>query len=196
MSRTTARFLAGGVAVVLAATGFSGVAAADTTPAAAPTGSAVVTENNAFLASAANNGVFIVPLPNASVAYDSTTGLATTLPVTGGSINLSGFYGNATLDGSLLFVDVQTGKSVLFKQLAFSADRWRVTGVPVGGTAPVSLLKPAGTVRNSRTGTTQTLSASSLTLDTTGAQFLDSQLNTTFFTGGQAIGSFSFTFNG
>ncbi|MEV7600628.1 hypothetical protein AB0O91_24980 [Kitasatospora sp. NPDC089797] len=195
MSRTTARFLAGGAAVVLAVTGFSGVAAADTAP-AAPTGSAVVTENNAFLASAANSGVFIVPLPNASVAYDSSVGLSTTLPVTGGSINLSSFYGNAALDGSLLFVDVQTGKSVLFKQLAFSADSWRFTGVPNGSTTPVSLLKPAGTVRNSRTGTTQTLTSTGLALDAAGAKFLDTQLNTTFFTAGQAVGSFALTFNG
>jgi hypothetical protein len=196
MSRTTTRFLAGGAAVVLAATGFSGVAAADTTPAVAPTGSAVVVENNTFLQNAATNGVVIVPLPNASVAYDSTTGLSTTLPVTGGSVNLRGYYGNVSLDGSLLFVDIATGKSVLFKQLAFSADRWRVTGVPDGGTAPVSLLKPVGTVRTSQSGTTQTLNASGLALDTTGAQYLDTQLNTTFFTGGQAVGSFSLTFNG
>ncbi|MFG2845692.1 hypothetical protein ACGF12_21330 [Kitasatospora sp. NPDC048296] len=196
MSRTTARFLAGGVAVVLAATGFSGVAAADTTPAATPTGSAVVVENNTFLQNAATSGVFIVPLPNASVAYDSTTGLSTSLPVTGGSVNLRGYYGNVTLDGSLLFVDVQTGKSVLFNQLAFSADRWRVTGVPVGGTAPVSLLRPTGIQHSSQSGTTQTLTASALTLDATGAQYLDTQLNTGFFTAGQGVGSFSFTFNG
>ncbi|MET8622471.1 hypothetical protein ABZW30_01700 [Kitasatospora sp. NPDC004669] len=196
MSRTTARFLAGGVAVVLAVTGFSGLAAADTAPAAIPTGSAVVIENNTFLQSAAGSGVFIVPLPNASVSYDTTKGLSTTLPVTGGSINLRGYYGNATLDGSLLFVDIQTGKSVLFKQLAFSADRWRLTGVPDGATAPVSLLRPAGVQESAQSGTTQTLAASNLTLDTTGAQFLDAQLNTTFFTGGQSVGSFSLTFNG
>ncbi|MFF2141992.1 hypothetical protein [Kitasatospora sp. NPDC058190] len=196
MSRTTARYLAGGVAVVLAVTGLSGAAAADTTPAATPTGSAVVVENNAFLQNAATNGVVIVPLPNAGVSYDVTKGLSTSLPVTGGSVNLRGYYGNATLDGSLLFVDVQTGKSVLFEQLAFSADRWRLTGVPDGATAPVPLLRPAGIQESSQSGTTQSLTASNLTLDTTGAQYLDTQLNTTFFTGGQSVGSFSFTFNG
>ncbi|MFI6153730.1 hypothetical protein ACIBCA_13640 [Kitasatospora sp. NPDC051170] len=195
MSRITARFLAGGVAVVLAATGFSSEAVADTAP-AAPTGSAVVTENNAFLQSAAANGVFIVPLPNASVSYDSTAGLATSLPVTGGSINLKQYYGNASLDGSLLFVDLLTGKSVLFKQLAFSADDWRVTGVPAGGTEPVLLLKPGGTVAASQNGNTQSLTSDNLTVDATGAKYLDAQLNTTFFTGGQKVGSFTFSFTG
>ncbi|MBV6701975.1 hypothetical protein [Kitasatospora aureofaciens] len=195
MSRTTARFLAGGVAVVLAVTGLSGAAAADTT-ATAPTGSAVVVESNAFLQSAATNGVVIVPLPNAGVSYDTTTGLSTTLPVTGGSVNLRGYYGNVTLDGSLLFVDVLTGRSVCFKQLAFSADKWRLTGVPDGSTTPVSLLKPAGIERSAQSGTTQTLTATGFTVDPTGAQFLDTQLSTTFFTGGQSVGSFSLTFNG
>ncbi|WP_031074790.1 hypothetical protein [Streptomyces sp. NRRL WC-3742] len=195
MSRITARFLAGGVAVVLAATAFSSAAVADTAP-AAPTGSAVVTESNAFLQSAAASGVVIVPLPNASVSYDGTTGLATSLPVTGGSINLKSYYGNASLDGSLLFVDLQTGRSVLFKQLAFSADRWRITGVPADGTDPVSLLKPGGTVAASQSGTTQNLTADNLTVDANGAKYLDAQLNTTFFTGGQKVGSFTFSFTG
>ncbi|MER8099648.1 hypothetical protein [Kitasatospora sp. NPDC094016] len=194
MSRTTGRFLAGGVAVVLAVTAFGGVAAADTAP--VPTGSAVVTENNTFLQAAARNGVFIVPLPNASVSYNTTAGLATSLPVTGGSVNLRGYYGNATLGGSLLFVDVFTGKSVLFKQLAFSADDWRLTGVPDGATDPVLLFKPAGLQRTEQSGTTQSLTASALTVDAAGAQFLDSKLNTSFFTNGQAIGSFALTFNG
>ncbi|MGA5817146.1 hypothetical protein ACPC54_04695 [Kitasatospora sp. NPDC094028] len=195
MSRTTARFLAGGVAVVLAATGFSGLAAADTTT-TAPTGSAVVTESNAFLEAAATNGVVIVPLPNASVSYDATNGLATSLPVTGGSLHLSGYYGNATLDGSLLFVDLQTGKSITFSRLAFDASLWRLTGVPDGATAPVSLLKPVGTVRTATSGTTQTLTSTGFAVDYNGAKFLDAQLNTTFFTAGQAVGSFSLTYNG
>ncbi|MFJ3216979.1 hypothetical protein ACIPLC_13800 [Kitasatospora sp. NPDC086801] len=194
MSRTTGRFLAGGVAVVLAVTAFSGVAAADAAP--APTGSAVVTENNTFLQAAAGNGVFIVPLPNAGVSYNTTAGLSTSLPVTGGSVNLRGYYGNATLGGSLLFVDVFTGKSVLFKQLAFSADDWRLTGVPDGATDPVPLFKPAGLQRTEQSGTTQSLTASALTVDAAGAQFLDGKLNTAFFTNGQAVGSFALTVNG
>lgn len=193
MSRITARFLAGGVAVVLAATGFSSSAVADTAP-AAPTGSAVVTENNDFLQSAAASGVVIVPLPNAGVSYDPTTGLATSLPVTGGSINLKQYYGNAALDGSLLVVDLRTGRSVLLKQLAFSADVWRITGVPAGATEAVPLLKPGGTVAASQTGTTQNLTADNLTVDANGAKYLDAQLNTTFFTGGQKVGSFALSF--
>ncbi|MBO1416167.1 hypothetical protein [Streptomyces sp. FH025] len=192
MSRTSARFVAAGAAAVLSLTVLSGAAAADTAPVTA-TGNAVINESNTFLQSAAGNGVVIIPLPQATPSYDSTTGFSVSLPVAGASVNLAGYYGNVQLGGSLLFVDFFTGKSVTFKQLAFSADDWRVTGVPAGGTAPVPLLKPAGVVRTTKVDTTQTLSATDLKVDANGAQFLDTQLNTTFFTSGQSVGSLSLT---
>ncbi|MFE7532249.1 hypothetical protein ACFU7Y_42110 [Kitasatospora sp. NPDC057542] len=195
MSRTSARLLAGSVAVALAVTGLSGAAAADTAP-AAPTGNAVATVSTAFVSSAAQNGVVVLPLPDAGVSYSSADGLKVSFPVAGGSVNLVGYYGEVQLGGSLLFIDYFTGRSVRFKQLAFSADSWRLTGVPEGGTAPVELLAPAGVLQTAKTGTTQTLNASDFTVDAVGAQYLDTKLNTTFFTDGQSVGSFSLTVNG
>ncbi|MBV2152721.1 hypothetical protein [Kitasatospora sp. SUK 42] len=192
MSRISARLVAAGAAAVLSLTALSGAAAADTAPVTA-TGNAVINESNTFLQSAAGNGVVIIPLPQATPSYDSTTGFSASFPVAGASVNLAGYYGNVQLGGSLLFIDFATGKSVTFKQIAFSADDWRVTGVPAGGTTPVPLLKPAGVVRTTKSGTTQTLSASDLKVDANGAQFLDTQLNTTFFTSGQSVGSLSLT---
>ncbi|WP_316522049.1 hypothetical protein [Kitasatospora brasiliensis] len=195
MSRTSARLLAGSAAVALAVTGLSGAAAADTAP-AGPTGTAVATVSTAFVSSAAQNGVVVLPLPDAGVSYSSAEGLKVSFPVTGGSVNLKGYYGELRLGGSLLFVDYFTGKSVRFKQLAFSADAWRLTGVPEGGTDPVNLLKPAGVGRTTVSGTTQTLDSSDFKVDAAAAQYLDTKLNTAFFTGGQSVGSFSLTVTG
>ncbi|MEV0534311.1 hypothetical protein [Kitasatospora sp. NPDC050463] len=193
MTRTNARFAATGAAVVLAVTGMSGAAAADVAP-AAPTGSAVVHENTAFLKDSALNGLVVIPLPTATPSYDSTTGFSTSFPVTGGEVNLQGYYGNVQLGGSLLFVNLFTGKSAVFKELAFSADSWAITGVPVGGTAPVALLDPAGTTDITRSGATQTVTAADLRVDAEGAQYVDTKLNTTFFKAGQSIGTFSLSF--
>ncbi|MBD0670782.1 hypothetical protein ACIQOW_27205 [Kitasatospora sp. NPDC091335] len=195
MSRTPARLLAGSVAVILAVTGLSGAAAADSAPAAV-TGTAVATVSTTFVSSAAQNGVVVLPLPDAGVSYNSAEGLKVSFPVTGGSVSLQGYYGEVQLGGSLLFIDYFTGKSVRFKQLAFNAEAWRLTGVPEGGTTAVNLLKPAGVAQTGHSGTTQTLNSSDFKVDASAAQYLDTQLKTTFFTAGQSVGSFSLTVNG
>ncbi|MFC5667391.1 hypothetical protein ACFP3U_31040 [Kitasatospora misakiensis] len=195
MSRTRARLAATGAAVVLAVTGMSGAAVADAAPASTPpTGSAVVTSSTAFLKDQALNGIVVIPLPAAAPAYDSATGITTTFPVTGGSGDLSAYYGDIDLGGGLLFVNVFTGRSATFKQLHFSVGNWQITGVPVGGTAPVALLDPAGDSQVSRAGGVQTLASSDLQVDAAGAQYLDSKLNTSFFKGGQSVGSLAVSF--
>ncbi|WP_406090892.1 hypothetical protein [Kitasatospora purpeofusca] len=195
MSRTRARLAATGAAVALAVTGMSGAAVADTAPASTPsTGSAVVNSSTAFLKDQALNGIVVIPLPTASPSYDSTTGISTTFPVTGGVADLVNFNGSVDLGGGLLFVDVFTGKSVTFKQIKFNAVKWRLTGVPVGGTEAVSLLAPSGDSDLTRSGATQTLTASDLEVDATGAQFLDTKLNTDFFKAGQSVGSLTLTY--
>ncbi|MGW6917860.1 hypothetical protein ACWGB8_29145, partial [Kitasatospora sp. NPDC054939] len=195
MSRTRVRLAATGAAVVLAATGMSGAAVADTAPAGTPsTGSAVVTSSNAFLRDSALNGIVVIPLPTASPTYDSTTGISTTFPVTGGAANLPAYYGDIQLGGGLLFVNVFTGKSATFKKLSFRVDTWQITGVPVGGTEPVALLDPAGDNQVANTGGVQTLKASELQIDAEGAAFIDGRLNTGFFKAGQSVGSLSLTF--
>ncbi|MFE7191111.1 hypothetical protein [Kitasatospora sp. NPDC057541] len=195
MSRTRARLAATGAAVVLAVTGMSGAAVADTTLASTPsTGSAVVNSSTTFLKDQALNGIVVIPLPTAAPSYDSATGISTTFPVTAGAANLAGYYGDIELGGGLLFVNVFTGKSATFKQLHFSVDSWAITGVPVGGTAAVSLFDPAGNTQIANSAGTQTLNSSELKIDAAGAQYLDTKLNTTFFQGGQTIGSLALTF--
>ncbi|MFJ4666384.1 hypothetical protein [Kitasatospora purpeofusca] len=195
MSRTRARLAATSAAVVLAVTGMSGAAVADAAPAAtAATGSAVVTSSTTFLKDQALNGIVVIPLPTADPAYDSTTGITTTFPVTGGSGDLPAYYGDIDLGGGLLFINLFTGKSATFKQLHFSVGNWQITGVPVGGTSPVALLDPAGDSQVSRANGVQTLTSTDLQVDPAGAQYLDTKLKTSFFKGGQSVGSLAINF--
>ncbi|WP_380277794.1 hypothetical protein [Kitasatospora purpeofusca] len=196
MSRTRARLAATGTAVVLAATGMSGVAVADTDPASTPsTGSAVVNSSTTFLKDQALNGIIVIPLPSATPSYDSTTGINTTFQVTGGSADLLNFYGDIELGGGLLFVNIFTGKSVTFNQLHFNVNLWSLTGVPVGSTDAVKLLDPKGRLQLGGTSANSTLASSDLQLDAAAATYLDTKLKTDFFKGGQSVGSFSLKFN-
>ncbi|MBD0692409.1 hypothetical protein BG452_38530 [Streptomyces sp. CBMA123] len=181
--------------MVLGITGFSSVAVADSTVAAttAPTGSAVITVDQQFLAGTALNGIIVVPLPSAT-ADDTDNVLTTTFPVTGGVANIPAFNGHVQFGGGLLFVNLDNGKNVAFKQLDFGVRAWNISAVPAGGTAPVALLDPRGYTQRGVTGTTQTVSATSLQVDAAGAQYLDSALGTTYFTGGQSVGSLALSY--
>ena len=195
MSRTSVRLAATAATAVLAVTGLSGAAAADTSvPATAASGSAVVHENTAFIQQTAAAGILVVPLPSATPGYDSAGGFSATFPATGGDADLAASYGGVQLGGGLLFVNLTTGRTAIFKQLAFDAFGWQLTGVPLGGTDPVPLLDPAGQTTITRTGTTQQLVATDLTVDAQGAQVIDGKLNSTFFRGGQSVGTLSVSF--
>jgi hypothetical protein len=195
MARITARLAVTAAATALAVTGLSSTALADTTPATttAPSGSLVVQEDSTFLQNAANNGILAIALPNATVAYNSTTGFSATFPVTDGSANIGGFYGNIQLGGGLLLVNINNGSTLVFNNLSFDVSHWAITGVPLGQTTPVKLLDPVRTVFTTNAGT-QTLQIGYLALDTQGAAFADTNLNTTFFTAHQKTGTGTVTF--
>ncbi|MFJ8431700.1 hypothetical protein ACIQ9P_10380 [Kitasatospora sp. NPDC094019] len=190
MSRTSARLAAVATAVVLATTG-AATSASAATPA---TGSAVVNESNTFLINSLSAGVMVFALPTATGSYDSATGLSAAFPVTGGAANLPGYYGDVQLGGGLLFINLRTGKTAVFKNLSFNVGNWQITGVPQGGTTPVALLDPAGDTSVAGNAAASTLTASDLQVDEEGAKYLDTKLNTTFFTAGQSVGSLNLTF--
>lgn len=190
MSRTRVAAAAAATAL-LAVTGLSGAAAAATP--AAPTGSLAIQEDSTFLQQSAKAGIIAIALPSATSSYTSGTGLSASFPVTAGSISLTGYYGNVQVGGTLVLVDIWTGKTAVFTQLAFSADNWAITGVPLGATAPVSLLDPVGNTAVSQSGATQTLTSDDLEIDPAGAQYADTQLNTKFLTAGQHTGTLTLT---
>ncbi|MER5863048.1 hypothetical protein [Kitasatospora sp. NPDC002040] len=194
---------AAALAAVTALTGLTGTAAATEAPATPETtaltapvasiGTAVIREDSDFLRRSAEAGIFVLPLPPGTAAYDSAAGFSGSFPVTGATGVLREYYGNVQLGGSLLAVNVRTGKTALFQQLAFDVDNWQLTGVPLGGTAPVGLLEPTeSTVAVS--GGANSLTSSALTVDAEGAQYLDTKLGTSFFTAGSRIGSFALNY--
>ncbi len=190
MNRTAVRALA--VAVALAATAVALPSASATgTPAS---GSVALTATNTFLSQALQSGIAAVPLPSATGSYDSTAGATVSFPVTGGNAVLPRFYGSLTLGGGLAFADGRTGKIVCFHQVAFGADTQALTAVPDGGTAPVALFDLGDNTVGSAVGVTPQTLTGDADVDPAGAAYLDKALNTTFFTGGQVVGSLSVTF--
>jgi hypothetical protein len=194
MSRLPLRLAAAVASVLAVAAGAAAPATAVTATSTPASGNAAISESNAFFQSAATAGIVAVPLPTATAAYNSTTGLSATFPVTGGKASIPGFYGTIQLGGGLLIVDAATGTAVTFHQLAFSVDNWQLTGVADGTTTAVALFDPAGNNVITKTGTTQNLAASDLQVDAQAAGYLDTQLKTTFFTAGQSVGSLSLAF--
>ncbi|GAA1965379.1 hypothetical protein [Kitasatospora viridis] len=191
MTRMTVRLVAtAAVAASVAMVGLSDTATAATTPAS---GSLVVQEDNTFLQNSLQNGIIAVALPSATVGYNPSTGFSGTFPVTGGSVNVSRFYGAAQLGGQILVVNLGTGQTVIFNNLAFDASKWAVTAVPQGSTTAVKLFDPKSTVIT-KSGTTQNLAAGELDIDAAAAQYADNALGTSYFTAGQNVGSANFSF--
>lgn len=190
MNRTAVR--AAAAAVALAATAFALPAAGATgTPAS---GSVALTSSNAFLTQALQSGIAAVPLPTATGSYTSTSGATATFPVTGGDAVLARFYGSITLGGGLAFADALTGKIVCFHQVAFGGDTQSLTAVPDGSTTPVTLFVLGDHTIGSGAGVVPQTLTGDADVDPSGAAYLDQALHTTFFTGGQIVGSLNVGF--
>jgi len=190
MNRTAVRATA--AAAVLAATAFALPSAGATgTPAS---GSVALTASNAFLTQALQSGIAAVPLPSATGSYDNATGATATFPVTGGNAVLARFYGAITLGGGLAFADALTGKIVCFHQVAFGGDTQSLTAVPDGSTTPVTLFALGDNTVGSGNGVVPETLAGDADVDPSGAAYLDKALHTTFFTGGQVVGSLNVSY--
>ncbi|ACU76489.1 hypothetical protein Caci_7665 [Catenulispora acidiphila DSM 44928] len=166
-------------------------ASATGTPAS---GSVTVTATNAFLTQELRAGIAEVPLPSATGGYSSTAGGTATFPVTGGDAVLPRFVGSITLGGGLAFADGLTGKIICFHQVAFGGDTQALTAVPDGQSTPVTLFVLGDNTVGSGVGVTPQTLTGDADLDPSGAAYLDQALHTSFFTGGQIVGSLSVTF--
>jgi hypothetical protein len=162
----------------------------------AASGSVVVTESNAFLAQAAQNGIIIIPLPSATASYSSGTGASSTFPVTGGTGSLPQFFGDIQLGGGVLVVDAATHKSACFHDLDFSIVDYALEGVPDGGTASVPLVDVGGDTTVSSPGASPQTLTSNANIDPAGASYLNGALGTSLFStdGLQVLGSIDVTF--
>lgn len=157
-------------------------------------GSLTITADNTFVSQAANAGITFSAVSPATSSYSNGV-LTFTLPVTGGNADANKATGTLQLGGGLKMHDDKTETSLTFSALNLSFDTGAFNGTPSeGGTSPVALADAGGSVLSSSTSTTQTLSASMLTVDAQGASFANTNLRTTFFTAGQNTGSLTTTF--
>ena len=138
----------------------------------------------------AKAGVIVEASGDASSSYDSASKTFTvTFTATGGNADVSNFDGTVDYAGGVQVVNVHNGRSVTLDSLAFDLldDQ-----IDLAGTAYLDL---GGTQSAAIHGTSQTFSASSLTVDAAGASALNTALGTCAFTAGTEFGSFTTTYS-
>jgi hypothetical protein len=176
------------------------VAGAGAAHAAVATGSVTVTVTDSYIAQLASKGVAIVPQNYSSISYDNVAKtVSVTFAATGGDASLVNDNGTVQLSGGIVLR--HNCKKVALGSLAFDLGNSQFDGQPSAAVGEVPLVDLAGdeegnistVTSGTTTTTTDTYTASSLVLDSAGAAYLDSALNTKAFTAGQAVGSLSAT---
>jgi hypothetical protein len=191
LNRSIARILAVPIA-------FAGVAAG--TAVAAPSAFAAVTDTggtatltmpNSDIAPITCAGVGGRAVSPATVSVDASNTATLSFPVTGGNADVTKVFGSANLGGALkVWSD---GHEVTFTGWQVNVRAATITAIPSSGSTPVTLLDLGGTKAVTASSTQQTYTSSDVQVDPAGASYLDSTLNTTAFSSGQHIGSFSGT---
>jgi hypothetical protein len=204
VSRPSRRLLLAPLVLALATAALPAVSLAAAGPAAAADSVITVTGGTATTVSAPGvagqllgAGILPVVLPPGKMSIDLSNLTATiTLPLTGGSIDLTTLSGQASAGGSIVFTKLFPLRIV------------RLTSIQVdivNGIVTQSALTPAGTrvslFQLSLTGATfggdatdLTISNLATTITADGAQYLDSALRTHVFTAGMLFGTASSTF--
>jgi hypothetical protein len=187
MRRSWARFLAVPTVAIGIAAGVT-VAAPAAFAQSDTSGTVTVTVPLSYIAQLAKAGVAVYPTPLSELSVDKTNQTATiTFTVTGGNGDVSVFFGQVDLSGSLVAVDAN-GRKVTVGSLDLNLSNGVIEGIPAGSSTPVPLLDLNGSIQNSVNGTSETYSASELDVDPAGAAFLNSALHSTAFTAGQNTG--------
>jgi hypothetical protein len=187
MRRSWARLLAvPTVAIGLAA---GATVAAPAAFAASDTGGTVaVTVPLSYLCQLAKAGVKI-EVPSSELSVNTASKTATvTFTVTGGNGDVSNFFGQVKLSGTVTVKNDQ-GSVVTLGSLDLNLANGDIEGIPAGSSTPVALLDVAGNVGFSVNGTSETYNASQLTVDPAGASYLNSALNSSAFVAGQNVGT-------
>src|SRR5882757_3747375 len=181
--------IAGATALVIAS---AGSASADTV---ATGGSTVISVPATTVAAAARAGIVAAPTKPATVKFNKTTkAFDTSFPVTGGDADVPTFTGTLEHGGKIVIANCKKRKFATISQLNLDLVTNVISGIVTGSKDPVALFDLAGDGSFSVDGPTQTYSATELDVDPAGAAALDAALKTTFFNGGQNIGSFTTTF--
>lgn len=177
----------------LSALALTGIAAGTANAAAVTSGSVTLNVNTSFLAALAHYGVGLKPAGYSSLSGTSSQ-VSVTFAATGGDANVNTFSGTISTSGSICAFDVRTHKSTQITNLLFDLLDTQFDGqTATSGGVQEPLVDLAGTQSGTITGTTETYSASDLTLDAVGAADLNAALGTTAFVSGEDVGSFSAT---
>jgi hypothetical protein len=176
----------------------AGAAAAPALAATADTGGTFsIGIPKGHVASLAKAGIVVLPTGPGTAAVVNS-GERITLQVTGGNANFIGTSGTLHLAGGIELIDGATGKSVTLTALSFSYDTAEI-GVRAGGHG-----LGLGVIGGSETGTqdpvsgtptSQTFTASSISLTAAAARYLDRVLHTKYFKAQTDLGSVATTYD-
>jgi hypothetical protein len=173
----------------LSAVALTGIAAASAS-ADVVSGSVTLTVDASFLAGLAQHGIGFVPSGYTSLSY--ANGAATvTYPLNAGSAEVTTFSGSAPAPGGIFGFDIRSLQLVDLQSLIFDLGDSQFDGQGSASVGEVPLFDITGSTFGNASGTSETYSGSELTLDPTGAAYLNSALGTTAFVAGTDVGSFT-----
>lgn len=179
-------------AALLSAVALTGVVAGTADAAVVSSGSVTLSVNASFVSQLAKHGIGLLPQDYSSISCANGQ-VSITYAATGGDADISTFSGSVSYAGAILGFDVKNGKSVNLGSLLFDLSNDQFDGQTATSGGEVPLLDLGGTQAGNINGSTETYSASDLTLDQAGADYVNSALGTTAFVSGESVGSFSTT---
>jgi hypothetical protein len=141
----------------------------------------------------------IIMLPGGPGSASYGSGAETfTMPVTGGTGEVSNFTGIVDMGGKLIVINTKAGKTVNITDIELNLFTGALTGVLPGGTAHTALAFLSGDMSTSSDPgppATETLSATEVDMSGKLASALNTALNTTAFVKGTNMGAFTTTFD-
>lgn len=159
-------------------------------------GTAILSVPRAVIVGLAKSNVIVLPGGPAGGSY-ATGADAYTLPVTGGTGEVSTFSGIVDLGGSLVAINAKAAKTVQITGLQLNFFTGAVTGILSGATR-IALGYLGGSLSESSDPgppATETLSADEVDLSAKAATALNTALKTTAFARGTDLGAFTTTFD-
>lgn len=155
-------------------------------------GSITLTVSGSYIVQLARAGVVLVPQNAASVTFNSDDSVSIVYTVTSGNASLVNVAGGLFTSGAILGFSCN-GSTADISSLAFNLTGGQFDGKASATSSFTPLVDMAGTRTGVISGTTDTYTASSIVVDAKGAALLDTELGTTAFAAGQAVGSFTAT---
>jgi len=172
----------------------AGTAVADT---ADTGGSAALGIPRATVVSLAKSTIIVLPGSPASATYGA--GAETfSMPVTGGTGEVSNFTGIVDLGGKLVVINAKGGHTATITDLELNLFTGALTGVLPGGTAHTALGYLSGDLSTSNDPgppATETVSSTEVDMSAKLASALNTALSTKAFVRGTNLGSFTTTFD-